>query len=236
MLVFFFFSYSNLATKLCRPIWSPENWLHHLRRKQQRGLSRTGLGGGLKVKFCACEIWDFISDCIKKNHDSRQEECWHWRMELKSLQLRSSNSGEVCQLWWGTIGYWGEMKLGSAVFGKGGNGTVVWKVKEERGLTLYPESCEKNSYHMRSFWGKQSPQEKPRFWWGWSCEKECWFMSFRIWTVLEMRDSEFQRMHWKWEDFKIWVWEEKLIIGSMEIRQWKLEERGWEIIWNSGNF
>lgn len=33
-------------------------------------------------------------------------------------------------------------------------GRVVWKVKEEQGLTLYPESCEKNSYHMRSFWGK----------------------------------------------------------------------------------
>ena len=55
------------------------------------------------------------------------------------------------------------MKLGSAVFGKGGNGTVVWKVKEERGLTLYPESCEKNSYHMRSFGGSRVLRRNPDF-------------------------------------------------------------------------
>ena len=149
--VFFFFAYWNLATKLCRPIWSPENWLYHLRRKQQRGPSRTGLGGRLKVKFCAREIWDFISECIKKNHDSRLEVLTLERgakiIATEEFQLRGGVATAMRDHW--LLGS-GETKLGAVVFGKGGNGESG--LQSKRGAMTHLVS--------RELWEKQLPYEK----------------------------------------------------------------------------
>lgn len=71
-----------------------------------------------------------------------------------------------------------DVKFGAACPGGEEVEKMVWKLKEEEGLTnKYPELWGKlNRYHIKS---KQSPQKKPRFLLGYSGEEKAslWFES-----------------------------------------------------------
>lgn len=181
--------------------------MHHLRRKQQRGLGRTGLRGRFKSSVLCSRSLRLHQDC-----DSRQEQCWHWREELKPLEVRSSNSGDMWQMRDSCVLGSDDMKLGAALFGKGGNGENALEAK--RGARTHPISRELwekvNSYHMSCFWGKHCPQDKPRFWWGCSREENAGL--------------------WVWEYGQFWRWGTLSSRGQTErgqISKLESERKSW---------